>query len=460
MVFFLYLPLVFSYLGIKLDMENAKKFNQEINIPLQDFITSYMIKQYELKPVTRKINQKKKIKVAFLLERNIMHSMNQVMYSFFKQLQKNKNKLKDYKIYIFSLEYFELGGGLEKYAKMFQKLGFKYYNLHQELNCKQNPFYNQIEKVIKIRQFIIDKKIDILINSGFIHPTFSFLFTTRTAPMQIYWSHGNCEYDIKGIDKRVSHFLQTCEDKKFNIIQVKTYKKFLIGSKKDQKSAIRIKQIYLNHFGQDTIILGSIGRLIKIDNDEYIKTIAKIMKKNPNTIYLACGSGEQESIKQKLKKYNISENRFIFTGEINPHTYGWVIDFYLAPIDASAGQALDEYRKKIKSYVCIHSKEWYQHILALEQQNKLLKKDNLYKGKYLKRMKAKGYLVKENKFAKTFLDIAHPLNKKDYLKVSLKLLKDKTLQNIILKEYEYIKQMDDQMRDATTYQQFLEVING
>jgi hypothetical protein len=34
----------------------------------------------------------------------------------------------------------------------------------------------------------------------------NFLFTCRVAPKQIYWSHGDFQYDIEGIDKKVSHF--------------------------------------------------------------------------------------------------------------------------------------------------------------------------------------------------------------------------------------------------------------
>jgi hypothetical protein len=83
-----------------------------------------------------------------------------------------------------------------------------------------------------------------------------------------------------------------------------------------------------------------------IRDSEYIKTIAKIMEQNPNTIYLACGEGNKESIKEKLKKYKIDEKRFIFTGMIEPHVYGWVIDIWPDTFPLIQGQSKNEFIAK------------------------------------------------------------------------------------------------------------------
>jgi disulfide oxidoreductase YuzD len=168
--------------------------------------------------------------------------------------------------------------------------------------------------------------------------------------------------------------------------------------------------------------------------------------------------GNQKTIKEKLKKYNIDENRFLFLGQVKAHIYGWVIDLYLTPFKLG-GQALEEYRNKIKSYVALHEQDWYQDMLKLEKQNKIPKKNELYTGEYLERLKEKGYLIEENKFAKTFLDIVHPLNKEDYLKIALKLLQDKELKDMILAEYEYVKQIDDKKNDINMIKQFLKVVD-
>lgn len=64
-----------------------------------------------------------------------------------------------------------------------------------------------------IRDKIIRDEIDILIDFTGSNPLAEFLFVTRSAKKQIYWSHGNTEYDIKSIDLKVSHFQPTSEYK-------------------------------------------------------------------------------------------------------------------------------------------------------------------------------------------------------------------------------------------------------
>ena len=76
-----------------------------------------------------------------------------------------------------------------------------------------------------------------------------------------------------------------------------------------QKEAIKIRKKWTGKR-----ILGSIGRLIKIDSDMYLEAHSKILNNNPNTIYLACGKGDMQNIREKLIRYNIDEERFIFTG--------------------------------------------------------------------------------------------------------------------------------------------------
>ena len=75
------------------------------------------------------------------------------------------------------------------------------------------------------------------------------------------------------------------------------------------------------------------------------------MEQNPNTIYLACGDGNVESIKQKVSKYGIDEERFIFTGHVNQHVYGWVIDVWLNTFPLVQGQSQQEFEAKENGYV-------------------------------------------------------------------------------------------------------------
>ena len=400
--------------------------------------------------------KKKRKRIAFIKDRIVMNSVFQTEYSLFKILKESKEFNENYEIAVYSANYIEKSNDFEKTINMLEEIGVPYIN--PVYNFIEEGYYNDhYQKALKLRETLINDDIDIIIMGG-VFPILDFLYLNRTAPLQIYYSHGNCAFDIEGIDKRISHFPQECKEFEWNIINVTLDKQFLIGTDGEKEVGKIIKQDYLNRYGANTVILGTIGRLVKIDNDEYIKTISEIMKQNPNTIYLACGMGNQKTIKEKLKKYNIDENRFLFLGQVKAHIYGWVIDLYLTPFKLG-GQALEEYRNKIKSYVALHEQDWYQDMLKLEKQNKIPKKNELYTGEYLERLKEKGYLIEENKFAKTFLDIVHPLNKEDYLKIALKLLQDKELKDMILAEYEYVKQIDDKKNDINMIKQFLKVVD-
>jgi hypothetical protein len=79
------------------------------------------------------------------------------------------------------------------------------------------------------------------------------------------------------------------------------------------------------------------------------------MKQNPNTIYLACGDGHKENVEKLMLKYNIDLKRVVFTGQVNPHMYGWVIDVWPDSFPLGNGQSKDEFIAK-KRPVIFHSK--------------------------------------------------------------------------------------------------------
>jgi hypothetical protein len=220
---------------------------------------------------------------------------------------------------------------------------------------KDGYYFSHLEKALDLRDLIIKDGVYYLINQVSGYDISNFLFSTRTAPKQIYWSHGNCAFDIEGIDERISHFEQVCKEFDWKIFDVEIAREFLVGSEKEKKQGQIIKESILKEYGKDKVILGTIGRLIKINSDEYIKVISKIMEENPNTIYLACGEGEKEEIEKKLEKFEIDRERFIFVGHVNPHIFGWVIDIWPDTFPLGGGHSRDEFIAK-KRPVVFHIK--------------------------------------------------------------------------------------------------------
>jgi hypothetical protein len=334
-------------------IDKWRVFNERVEKPASRFYKEWK-KEHALKKAKETISKDKK-KVAFLIDRITFNSPWMVTYSLFKTLIDNKEFSKDYEIYVYSMNYVEKQLEDKKLINDLTKLGIKFFTPN-DLFIDQGFYYPHIKKALLLRNTIIEDGIDYLIGGGGYDISI-FLFATRSAPKQMFWSHGNCVSDFEGVDERISHFSQECKEWEWKIFNVPLDKKFLIGTEEDRQKGETLKATFLETYGKDTVMLGTIGRYIKIDNDEYIKTVAKIMKQNKNTIYLACGAGDKESIRQRVKKYKIPENRFIFAGLVEPHVYGWVIDVYLDSFPLQGGNAVEEIKAKGKAIVRLHNGE-------------------------------------------------------------------------------------------------------
>jgi len=367
-------------------------------------------------------------KIGILIDRLVFNSPFKVIYALLNVLAKK------YEIYVYSMNYVDKQPDSQNIIDALESLGVKVVS-YQNYFIKDGYYYSHLKKALMLRETIIKDGIDYLITMTFGYDIPNFIFSNRSAPKQIFWSHGNCTSEVLNIDKKISHFPQQCEG--FETFEIPKIREFLIGDEKDEENAEIIKKSFKEKYGEDVVILGCIGRLIKIDDEEYIKIVFEIMKRNKNTIYLACGTGNKETIIKKLDKYGIDKKRFIFTGQINPHVYGRVIDLYLAPFE-NPGEALEEYRHKIRPYVALHSKEWLEDVKKnfKDDPEKFILKD-IYTDEDLKKAMNTEPLIEENRYAFLYKLIPNVLNKEDYLKVALRMLEDEQLKNKILKEYEY-----------------------
>jgi hypothetical protein len=357
-------------------VDEWKKFNEKIEIPASKFYKKWGT-EHNLPKCKKKPAEKKK-KIGFLIDRIVFNSPWMVTYSLFKQLLSNKEFNKNNKIYVYSLNYIDKQFDREDLIAKLRELGIIFYSPYQETK-HEFVYYSHLNKALLIRNKILEDKIDYLI-SGFGYDIPNFIFSNRSAPRQIFWSHGNCTSEIENIDVRISHFKQECDEYDWKIFNIPTAEEFLLGNENHKKEAENLKKSLLEKYGENTVFLGTIGRYIKIDSDEYLQIIAEIMKQNPNTVYLACGDGNVESIKEKLKKYGIDENRFVFTGTINPHVYGWIIDIWINTHPLPQGQSQEEFHAKGNGVV-VNTSAYYLKQKPVKNFYDLLKKEFIDKNK-------------------------------------------------------------------------------
>ncbi|MPB72187.1 glycosyltransferase family 1 protein [Campylobacter fetus] len=316
--------------------QGGGNIQNDIIVPLeamyQRFLNHVNIPTYHTKRHTKK-------RIGFLKDRIVANSPYKVEYSLIKALMQNEDFRKKYQIYIYSFSTTEKALDDDYTVQELLNLGVKVEAPSFEQFRTQGFYYSYLEKSLLIRDKIIRDEIDILIDFTGSNPLAEFLFVTRSAKKQIYWSHGNTEYNIKSIDLKVSHFQPTSE---YKIISVPMDNKFY-NPPIDQQLIINERSKY----PKDAFILGVISRLVKIDDDRYLRSISEILKQNPKAIYLACGDGGNiNRIKAKLDEFGVLD-RFYFTGMINPHIYGYIIDLWLNTFPPHVqGESANEYMSK------------------------------------------------------------------------------------------------------------------
>ncbi|WP_333655634.1 glycosyltransferase [Dissulfurispira sp.] len=335
----------FYYGNFKLNVEAWKRLDDEVERPMSDFFVRYC-KENNILPCNKKIRVKEKIKVGYAYQRLILSSPVLVFLSLLKGHYLNKNT--DIEFYVYGYDYIEKIGDTEKVINMIESMGFKCISAGK-LGSFKNIYHSHFEKAMALRKQIIEDGIDIFITTG--TQIGNFLVSSRVAPIQIYWSHGDPYWNVNNLDYRIVHSAEESVIKglyggieyfKFpNLMAMELLNPNVSPEKID---IIRLK------FPKDKILLGVFGILPKLNHPDYLFAVSEILKRNPETVFLICGYGDKQDIEEYFKKVGCID-RVYFEGHVNPHIYGHVIDIALDPFPVPMGVASLELQAKGKPMV-------------------------------------------------------------------------------------------------------------
>ncbi len=326
-----------------------KMLDKEIKKPMSDFFVQYC-RDNHIKQCDRTPEKGKKIKVGYADRRLLLSSPMCVLLSLVQGHFINKNP--DMEFYVYGYDYKEQIGDSIEIINYIKSMGFECISAG-ELGNFDDFYYSHFEKAMALRRRIIEDGIDILITTG--TSIDNFLVSSRVAPIQIYWSHINPYWSVNNLDYRIIHASVDSvikgfyHDVEYFRFPAPMAKEFLNPPVSDQAiEHVRKK------FPEGKTILGFIGRLVKAYSSDYLFAVSEILRRNPDTIFLFCGSGEQEPIRKYFEKVGCID-RVYFEGHVSPHVYGHIIDIAINSFPTSMGNAANEFLAKGKPVVSMIS---------------------------------------------------------------------------------------------------------
>lgn len=301
---------------------------------------------------TSSLQDKAKKRIGILRDRLVANSPYKVEYSLLKNLLQDKDFCQSYEVRIYTMKILEKSDDDPVVIKYYQDLGITIVDVVSHLNMQ--GFYNShLQKALAIKEAIHKDRIDILISPNNGYSISDFILASRSAKIQIYYSHGNFVYDIPQIDARITHICQnklklTREGYEFLGVPVQMDDRFY-----NPPVPLELIKAHRAKFPDNVKIVGTIGRLTKLDSLEYWQCVVKIMQAYPQSIYLACGNGNVHTIEKNItqcfddsQQAQIFLKRIYFVGYIDSAIYGHLIDLWLDTFPLEQGESRIEYTAK------------------------------------------------------------------------------------------------------------------
>lgn len=307
-------------------------------------------------------NKSDRIIIGFLRDRLVENSPFKVEYSLLKNLLTHKEFNNRFVIKVYCMSLIEKSENNPEVISKLAALGIETIDIG--LGFNKAGFYNShLQKACALRSIIQKDRVAVLISPNNGYGISDFLLATRSAPLQVFWTHGNFVYDICGIDARLTHICDnqahiTHHSFSFYGIPVKMDDVFY-NPPVDQTLVAKEQMKYIPKstsksntslgatLAKEYFLMGVIGRLTKIDSLEYLRIICVLLDKRKEWAFLACGLGNEQEIRRKITTINPNVlDRFYFGGYVDSALYGHLLDFWVDSFPMEQGESRIEYVAK------------------------------------------------------------------------------------------------------------------
>lgn len=272
----------------------------------------------------------------------------------------------------------------------FKDMGIKIYYLNNKIsNHKIVKLYIRIAKIIELRKICKKENISI------IHSHLNVLFYTLFISKNIYNFHtfhntidslfSNREYKL--ISKFIDYFkFQNYTFFTLHEIMLDEYKKILKRSTiiqlnncidVDLIQSVSKENFVINNFPQlneDDVILGHVGRLNKVKNQEFLVNLINVLPINYKLILVGFGP-DYNKLNMLIKQYNLNSRVFMLGNRKDTYMILSKIDYFLFP-SLYEGLPLALLEAQAANKICLISDNINKNVIATDKV-KILSLDEL-----------------------------------------------------------------------------------
>ncbi len=256
----------------------------------------------------------KKENIAFFFHNTSPLAHTQVVLNLLRGMKLSSTSFFHIKIYFFS-------GSHQATIQQFKDLDVEVSTLENS-NSDGNSSFSK--RLINLKNKISEDKVNTLIWVSL--PTMLTLaFAMRMAPIQVWWSMKYHNFKSPDIDVYLG--LGAFEKYRHMYgnqwrIGHTVYSSQYTSPKKEDVTETK------KEFREFNVILSSLARPEKINNEYYLSTISRILKENSNACYLWAGQTELQSVDDFFISQGVKDQCF-FIGWVDTKLYADVIDIYL-----------------------------------------------------------------------------------------------------------------------------------
>ncbi len=282
------------------------------------------------------------IKIAFFIHASSRLAHLELLLNMLKGIQSLIEKPFEPRVIIFS-------GDNNKLSSELDETGISYYSVDKAYPELKDAYFN---KIMKVRDYCQNEKITAIVWVS-VETLMALSFGIRVAPVQIWWAMKYHGANIQSMDGAVTGGSLS----RFKNINGKQWRTARIGHTNwVTPEYAKEAKMTRDKFKPYSILLGSFGREEKLNNQDYLMAVVKILKNNPDCAFLWTGRTELPEIKKTFEDAAVQAQCF-YIGWVNTRFYAHAIDIFLDSFPFPCGFTALEAMALGKAIVFFASKE-------------------------------------------------------------------------------------------------------